>query len=155
MWKERQIWSQCRLEPWNNASDAAWYHTFLETPSDALANADAAEAYLLTDRSTLLRQTIQQTIARTTVFIEPTSPDDLLMNSCHALYSPSATGLRQQNTMNFLRYLFSDRGQDVIASYGRHECGLPLFASIRDGFARSSLTGGFPRNGRWNVKAAL
>jgi tungstate transport system substrate-binding protein len=35
-----------------------------------------------------LRQTALETIKSTTVFFEPGAEDDVLMNSCFALYSP-------------------------------------------------------------------
>lgn len=148
MWKERGLWSTY-LRPWedsiNGSPEGQWYQTSLLSPSEALRKADAAGAYLLTDRSTLLRQVMTGTIFNTTVFFEPTTESDVLMNSCYALCSPTPS----KETLDFLRYLFTDRAQAIVGSYGVDECGLPLFAAAADGFARTELKGGRPREKRW------
>ncbi|KAG6366695.1 hypothetical protein INS49_000874 [Diaporthe citri] len=152
MWKERGLWSACNLSPWegseSRSSDDQWYQTSLLSPSEALMKADAAGAYLLTDRSTLLRQVSTGTISNTTVFFEPSAESDVLMNSCYALCSPTPS----QDTLDFLGYLFTDRAQDIVGSYGADECGLPLFAAAADGFARTTLKGGRPVRRRWASK---
>lgn len=152
MWKERGLWSTCNLSPWegseNESPDGQWYQTSLLSPSEALRKADAAGAYLLTDRSTLLRQVSTGTISKTTVFFEPSAESDVLMNSCYALRSPTPS----QETLDFLDYLFTDRAQGIVGSYGAEGCGLPLFAAAADGFARSTLKGGRPIGGHWASK---
>lgn len=152
MWKERGLWSTCNLRPWegseNGSSEDQWYQTSLLSPSEALRKADAAGAYLLTDRSTLLRQVSTGTISNTTVFFEPSAESDVLMNSCCALCSPTPS----QETLDFLEYLFTDRAQGIVGSYGADECGLPLFAAAADGFARTTLKGGRPIRGQWASK---
>jgi tungstate transport system substrate-binding protein len=152
MWKERRLWSTCNLSPWNESVDRRpddqWYQTNLLSPSEALRRADAAGAYLLTDRSTLLRQVSSGTVSKTTVFFEPTSERDVLMNSCYALHSPTSS----QEALGFLEYLYTDRAQGIIKSYGANECGLPLFAAAEDGFARTPLEGGRPVESRWSFK---
>lgn len=150
MWKERSIWSKCGLKPWNEPNGAGWYRSSLLSPSEALIVADAAGAYLLTDRSTLLRQTALKTIHNTTVFFEPTKTDDVLINSCYALISTDVSAEHTPTAQQFLQYLFSERGQDVIADFGKKGLGgFPLFAPVRDGFASSFLRGGTPRDGKW------
>lgn len=172
MWKEQDLWSRCGLAPWEEghsnvisspslppstdtaSTSSEWYQTTLYTPSEALITADTAGAYLLTDRSTLLRQTSLQNVHQTTVFFEPTSSDDVLVNSCYALISP-----REENTMGnateikkFLEYMFSERGQTVIATFGRDTLGgFSLFAPMKDGFARTFLRGGRPKHRKWIV----
>jgi hypothetical protein len=45
---------------------------------------------------------------------------------------------------------FADRFFRVsIAEYGRAQVGLPFFAAVDAGYAKSSLLGGYPSNGRW------
>lgn len=149
MWKERGLWSTCNLSPWqgseNGSSEDQWYQTSLLSPSEALRKADVAGAYLLTDRSTLLRQVSTGTISNTTVFFEPNSESDVLMNSCYALCSPDPS----RETLGFIEYLFTDRAQGIVGSYGADECGLPLFAAAADGFARAILKGGKPLRRQW------
>lgn len=148
MWKEQSLWSCCGLMPWKNDSDATWYKTSRVAPAEALKAADQAGAYLLTDRSTLLAQTSLRTIFHTTVFFEPTSTDDSLMNSRYALYSPFIDDVRSKSIQHFIQYMLSPQGQNLIGSYGRSNCGLPLFANLEEGFARTKLVGGIPRNGK-------
>lgn len=148
MWKERSLWNSCGFRPWEHLDEDAvssWYQTSVLSPSEALRGADAAGAYLLTDRSTLLRQVSLGTISRTTVFFEPVAEDDVLMNSCYALCSPTAN----TDTKLFLDYLVGDRAQDLIKSYGREEAGLPLFAKASDRFARTPLKAGRPDGTKW------
>ena len=149
MWKERTLWSRCGLKPWNDSNSAGWYKTSVLSPSEAVICADTAGAYLLTDRSTLLRQTALTTLQNTTVFFEPTAADDILMNSCYALFSPHASERQASFVSQFISYLLSSRGQGVITSFGEKDAGLPSFAPVLDGFARSFLRGGAPRRGRW------
>ncbi|KAL1900953.1 hypothetical protein Sste5346_002014 [Sporothrix stenoceras] len=129
----------------------------LSTPEDALINAAAAGAYLLTDRSTLLRQTWVQSIPNNsiTVFFEPTRDDDVLMNSCYSLNAKVSNPQYAKGTQQFLDFLSSPRGQDIIANYGVRETGLPLFAPVIDGFATTFLKGGRPHNGRWVFSSRL
>lgn len=152
MWKERSIWSLCGEEPWDDTAASVWYRTSLDSPAEALIAGDAAGAYLLTDRSTLLRQTSLQTIHGTTVFFEPKTPDDMLMDSCFALVSTRIPGERRAAVVSFLNYVASARGQRVVANFGAEALGgFSLFAPVRDGFSRSYLKGGMPLNGRWVI----
>lgn len=145
MWKERVLWAACGSQP--EVGTARWYQTSLLSPAEALKGADAAGAYLLTDRSTLLRQVSLGTISKTTVFFEPEAEDDVLMNSCYALCAPDAS----RDTHAFVDYLLGSRAQALVESYGRNEAGLPLFAKAADGFARTRLTNGRPVDGKWVV----
>ncbi|POS74612.1 hypothetical protein DHEL01_v207002 [Diaporthe helianthi] len=142
MWKERYLWVTCNLSPWDDDSAEAgsgdqWYQTSLLSPSEALRNADASGAYLLTDRSTLLRQISSGTVSKTSVFFEPTSESDVLMNSCYALCSPNPS----QEVVRFLEYLIKDRAQSLIKAYGSNECGIPFFTAVEDDFAKTVLQG--------------
>lgn len=157
MWKERGLWNTCDYRPWEHLDDddddnkvasvASWYQTSTLSPSEALKRADAAGAYLLTDRSTLLRQVSLGHLSRTTVFFEPTAEDDVLMNSCFALCSPTAS----KETTDFLEYLLGDRAQRLIESYGIDQVTLPLFAKAADGFSKMMLKDGRPAGTKWIV----
>lgn len=155
MWREQSLWSQCGLSPWKDRSQYDWYKTSHVAPAEALKAAAYAGAYLVTDRSTLLAQTALRTISNMTVFFEPTSPDDPLMNSCYALHSTLATGQELEAIQSFVEYMLSPRGQAVIYSYGRGTCGLPLFAALSEKFATTRLAGGRPKNGRWITVSKL
>jgi tungstate transport system substrate-binding protein len=155
MWKERSLWlmNPERLQPWGDTkASETWYQMSVCTPGEAVRRADKASAYLLTDRATLLKQTTSGTIERTTVFIEPRAEDDLLMNSCFALYSPDNERGGHEHVQRFLEYAVSERGQRLIKKFGVEEVGVPFFAVVKDGFARSSLIRGLPIQGRWIVE---
>ncbi|KAH8646200.1 hypothetical protein BX600DRAFT_519047 [Xylariales sp. PMI_506] len=147
--KEDTIWGECGVQPLDTPSDSSWYKTSLYTPADALTNASRAGAYLLTDRSTLLRQTMLGTISNMTVFFEPTSPEDILMNSCYILRRPKTDSPTSRSTDQFIEYILSARGQNVIANYGVQETGLQLFAPVRDAYAKTTLLQGRPQGGKW------
>jgi tungstate transport system substrate-binding protein len=152
MWKERALWAMVDkfLEPWKEKKACeSWYQMSVCTPAEAIQKADVAGAYLLTDRATLLCQTSLQTISRTTVFIEPRSGDDVLMNSCFALYSPDKERERNEHLNLFLEYAINGNGQGVIENFGVKEVGVPLFAGTKESFAKNGLRGGFPTSGTW------
>jgi tungstate transport system substrate-binding protein len=51
MWKERGLWRDVGLQPWEHLGDAsvsAWYKTSVSSPAEALKRADDEGAYLLT-----------------------------------------------------------------------------------------------------------
>lgn len=149
MHKEHSIWQEAHLAPWNDESTSNWYKTMDQSPADALIKADSCGAYLLIDRSTLLAQTICQNVVASTVYLEPTSPNNILMNSCHALYPPHAPLETRTEIKSFLAYVRSPRGQRVISQFGKNESGLSLFSPISERAARPELTGGYAKGGRW------
>ncbi|KAJ4350407.1 uncharacterized protein N0V89_009028 [Didymosphaeria variabile] len=155
MWKERALWAAARMKPWEDEEAARWYKTSLLNPADALKSADKAGAYLITDRSTLLGQTGLRTISKTTVFFEPEEENDVLMNSCYASYKYGAAADRAKAVNEFLDYARSKRGQKVMSDFGTAEVGVPLFATLDEGFARTKLTDGLPRGGRWIGTSSL
>ncbi|THZ42487.1 hypothetical protein D6C90_05288 [Aureobasidium pullulans] len=127
MWKERSLWGLVDLKPWDDSEAETWYKTGTSGPSEALTSADVAGAYLLSDRSTLLRQTMLSTISKSTVFYEPTGPKDILINS-------------------------NSSRQAVISRFGENEVGVPFFACVENGFAKASLLNGRASGGRWVFK---
>ncbi|KAI5476562.1 hypothetical protein MNV49_007509 [Pseudohyphozyma bogoriensis] len=127
MVKERALWSASSLSPWTDpVALGSWYKTSLLPPASALIGADTAGAYLLSDRSTLLRQTANKTIQGSTVFYEPGSPDDFLMNGCAALIAAEPIPM----AVRFVEFLHSDEGQKLIRTYGNDEVGQPFFALL-------------------------
>jgi tungstate transport system substrate-binding protein len=149
MSKERSLWHRCHLEPWKDTS-ATWYQRSRLSPADAIIAASKAGAYLVTDRSTLLRQTSLCTISTVTVFFEPDSSESLLMNSCYALVSTSSETSMMDERDRFIEYMTSPRGQQLIGTFEKARLGgYELFTGVSEGFARSSLRGGEPMDGKW------
>lgn len=154
MWKETKLWNEIGLGPWLDTADETWFKRSDVPPAEALQNADAMGAYLITDRSTLLRQTGLQSIAQTTVFFEPMSEEDVLMNSCYALCRSDAAQDEADRVNAFIGYALSKRGQSVIARHGLVDSGLPLFGTIAEGFVRTRLTRGYPSGGQWVARSS-
>ncbi|KAJ5671798.1 hypothetical protein N7507_000925 [Penicillium longicatenatum] len=72
MCREREIWRRCHRCPWDGNSDSSkWYIKTTYNPADAVSFATATGAYLLTDRSTLLKQVSRRAAANWAVFFEP------------------------------------------------------------------------------------
>lgn len=149
MWKERDIWRRGHREPWKQGSDSQWYIQTQYNPANAVTQADAANAYLLIDRSTFLSQVTYGLVSHSTVFFEPTDDTHLLMNSCYALYGTQSSPAVAKEALSFIQYLKSNRGQEIIANYGKDTAGIPLFASVDERLVRADLTGGKARDGRW------
>lgn len=158
MHKEHLLWSSALSStsttdgqptpvPWEDPTSEGWYTQTLFSPAQAVTQADREGAYLITDRSTLLKQVILGHVTNTTVFFEAASEDSVLMNSCHAL-RPSQD--KSEVASEFIEYVLSERGQNVIARFGEQETGgYPLFAPVEDGFCQKFLAGGKPRDGKW------
>lgn len=83
--KEQRIWQRCHRRPWAVEGYSSWYIKMPSTPAEAVAKAAFDGAYLLSDRSTLLTQTVQGTVSNLTVFFQPTNQFHPLMNSCYAM----------------------------------------------------------------------
>ena len=151
MVKERSLWDRNGHQPWADDADTkTWYHTNLKSPAEALIAADTVGAYLLTDRSTLLRQTARQTISNTTVFFEPDSENHVLLNSCWACCAPSVPSKEVvAQVQQFLEWLMGSDGQHQVRTFGEDEAGLPFFAAVKDDYCRQLLRLGKPKNGRW------
>lgn len=150
MIKERSIWDEIGLEPWTDETGkSSWYIRTLFSPAEAVRAASQGQTYLLTDRSTFLQQTSLGNVKDMTVFFEPQDGEDVLMNSCYALFDPRASPEVKGRLDAFLRYVRSERGQGVIGEFGRVECGMAFFAEVGEGYAREGIVGGKAEGGQW------
>ncbi|KXJ96346.1 hypothetical protein Micbo1qcDRAFT_229281 [Microdochium bolleyi] len=154
MYKEEDLWGFSSLAPWESDGEADWFKKSHLPPAEALIGADQAGAYLVTDRSTLLRQTGLGMISNSTVFFEPTSRYHYFMNSCYALSSPLAPAETKRQVTLFIEYLTSPRGQRVIGGYGIGD-GWALFATLEEKCAGTLLRRGRPKGGRWVMPSVL
>lgn len=150
MAKEQELWNGTAHIPWQgqNADTKSWYATSTLGPAEALYQADLSEAYLLTDRSTLLSETSKGRLANSRVYFEASKPGDHLMNSCYAAVSayPSPRGPHAQR---FVKWLLTRQAQQVVANFGLSRVGAQIFASLEQVLAESKLKGGRPMDHRW------
>jgi ABC-type tungstate transport system permease subunit len=121
--RERFIWSSLNSHPWEQKP--SWYITQKVFPADALRKADKESLYTLTDRGTLIAY--QTDLQNTAVYIQN---GEILMNRCHAMLQRHPTQLAK----DFLKYLNSDRAQNIIDTYaGKNQKNCinccPLFTS--------------------------
>ena len=156
MIKEHSIWKKAGLRPWEwevekGMDERDWWYLQKEiSPAEAVWEGHGRQAYVLTDRSTLLRQMggrfggFEKWMK---VYFEPEDERSLLMNSCHALFDSRASEEVKAETDRFVEYLLSERGQMLISEYGREGAGLPLFAAVREGYAKESLIVRGQKNG--------
>jgi tungstate transport system substrate-binding protein len=154
MYKERDRWQAAGQQPWTNSTDDDWYKQSLHSPAGAVVEASKAGAYLITDRSTLLHQTQLGTVSAMTVFYEPQSETDVLMNSCYALVGTISTeqDASPEERDRFIHYMLSDRGQNLIRRFGRAvEGDAESFAVVSDGFARNKMKGGHSVDRQWRT----
>lgn len=154
MHKEEDLWRVGGLEPWESEAESDWFKSSHLPPAEALIGADRAGAYLVTDRSTLLRQVGLGTISSSTVFFEPTSQYHYFMNSCFALSSPHAPAETKAQVARFLGYLSGPRGQRVVADCSIAD-GWALFATLAEKRAERLLGNGRAEGGRWVMPPAL
>ena len=112
MHKEHDLWRIGGVER-EERERASWYTRIPATPFEALLNADADGAYLLSDRATFLLAKRRGEIRDMVAFVEG---GEILMNSC-------ALGVRSTETrpeiLEMVDWLHSSRAQELIRVYGR------------------------------------
>jgi len=115
--KEQGIWQMSNLEPW--AQNTNWYVKSHVFPKDALIQADKESLYTITDWATWVSNS--KALKNSKIFIRG---GKILLNPFFALLGKEPN----RETLKFLDYLKSPRGQKIIADFGRKlDTGLPLF----------------------------
>ncbi|MBU6338401.1 MAG: substrate-binding domain-containing protein [Rickettsiales bacterium] len=110
--KEQSIWNLVGISPWK--SEKSWYVKSHVFPKDALLQADKEELYVLTDFGTWLSNSKE--LRNLKIYVRG---GETLVNPCFAL-----TGIKpNKETMDFLNYLKSDRGQYMISTFGKDKFG--------------------------------
>jgi len=115
--KELDIWEDAGMNP----KGKGWYFEAGAKMGDALLLADGKNAYILSDRGTFLNY---ESRVRLKVLVEG---DPLLRNqySVIAVSPAKFPSVRYREAMDFIAFVTSPEGQEIIASYIKH--GVNLF----------------------------
>lgn len=107
--KERSIWNEIELQPWDENSH--WYFKHHVFPKDALLYADEHSLYTITDNGTWLSN--KKKLRNLKIYVQGGA---MLLNPCFALTGDNPN----TEALAFLDYLTSERGQKLIANYGKN-----------------------------------
>ncbi|KAL2679115.1 hypothetical protein Neosp_009876 [[Neocosmospora] mangrovei] len=112
--KETLLWAGIGQVPWATAY-STWYHQYIAFPIQALTAAILLNEYTITDRGTIL--SLDAGLRNQTKIYKAGSDaaDDLLLNPARALIGTKAPNADEATA--FVKWLVSDKGQDVIAGF--------------------------------------
>lgn len=131
--KESSLGAAIGQVPWA-IPYSTWYHAYIDFPIQALKAAASLGEYTLTDRGTWITVYPDDSQAPLQMFLEGKDGNDdrkedqadLLLNPCHALVSTKTPHRAMAN--DFVAYLVSPPGQDVIAKFTKGTSGVPLYS---------------------------
>ncbi len=106
--KERLLWKLIHKEPYSE--NLEWYFKFSVFPEDALLKADSENIYTITDWGTWLKASHK--LKNLIVYIKGGYE---LLNPCVALLQQNPS----TESIEFLKYLKSDRAQKIIKNFGK------------------------------------
>lgn len=117
--RERQLWKKAGLIP-----EGEWYQETGQGMGATLGIASQKRAYCLTDRATYL--TYKNKIALIMLYKKR---NKLLYNPYSViLVNPEKySRINYKKGIEFINFLISDKGQEIIKEFGREEFGEPLF----------------------------
>lgn len=115
--KEMAIWKQAAVKP---AGD--WYTTSNTFMMATLKMADQNQGYFMTDSSTWVAA--QRQISSLKILFKG---DPFLINTYHTLCQPVGGSDTQSLASEFIEFLVSDKGQEIIKSYGVNDYGAGLY----------------------------
>ncbi len=122
--KELQLWSLAGLNPVGRG----WYKDCGCGMTQALIMSNQLSSYVLSDVSTFLKVKRNGLIPHLKILFSNSTE---LINVYSAYISSKCGGIELKYAEEFLNFLVSDVGQDVIAGYGVGEYGQQLFYSVR------------------------
>ncbi len=119
--KELELWKAASLQP-----GGSWYQETGSGMGDTLNIAAEKKGYSLTDRATYLN--LKQNLKNMEVLYEG---DTTLFNIYHVMSVNPAkfSKVNYAGAKDFIKFLLSKSGQDIITTYGKDKFGQPLFFS--------------------------
>lgn len=115
--KELQIWKQIGIEP-----SGGWYIVTNDFMTASLKRADNEAAYFMTDSSTWIME--KKVAPQLMVHFRG---DRLLVNTYHAIVAPPGTTSGRNTAEQFVAFVGSPSGQEIISQYGRSSYGEGLY----------------------------
>jgi tungstate transport system substrate-binding protein len=116
--REMAIWRKAGIKP-----EGSWYLPSRDFMMASLRLAAREKAYFMTDSSTWVAGKARHGLEGLKVL---RGNDPELFNEYHALRK-TATGPKAKLAHEFIAFLASPAGQEIIANYGRKSFGLPLY----------------------------
>jgi tungstate transport system substrate-binding protein len=115
--KEMDVWKQAGIAP-----SGPWYIVTKDFMTATLKRADAEQGYFMTDSSTWVAEG-KRTPNLTILF----RGDKFLVNTYHTLTVPPGRTAGEGKAAAFIRFVASERGQQIIREFGKTEHGAGLY----------------------------
>lgn len=129
--REKQIWEMTGVSYDEVSGSGPWYIESGRGMGQTLLLASEQEAYTLTDSGTFLAYTSEGRIQIVPIV---TTGDELLNVYAAMPVNPERhPNVNYEGAQNFVNFLISSEGQEIIRNYGRDQYGQPLFTPISEG----------------------
>jgi len=129
--REKQIWERTGVSYEEVSGSGAWYIESGRGMGETLLLASEQNAYTLTDSGTFLAYTNE---GRIRIVPLVTIGDELLNVYAAMPVNPERhPNVNYEGAQNFVNFLVSPDGQEIIENFGKEEYGQPLFIPISQG----------------------
>lgn len=128
--REKLIWEMTGVSYDEVSGSGAWYIESGRGMGQTLLLASEQEAYTLTDSGTFLAYTQEGRIQIVPIV---TTGDELLNVYAAMPVNPERHPVNYEGAQNFVDFLVSPEGQEIIENYGEEQYGEPLFNPISEG----------------------
>jgi tungstate transport system substrate-binding protein len=109
--KELSIWEKAGIKPGGD-----WYIVTKDFMTATLKRADAENGYFMADSSTWAAE--KKTFPNLKILFRG---DKMLVNTYHALAQPAGATIGAATAANFIDFVKSERGQQIIRNYGKEK----------------------------------
>jgi tungstate transport system substrate-binding protein len=123
--KEASLWQKAGYNYSTLSAETAWFINASQGMGETLLKAEEFSAYTLSDKGTYLAYKTDNRITLTAFITE----EYLLLNvySAMAVNQTLHPSVDFNNAINFIKFLISDEGQQLIENYGKDKYGQSLF----------------------------
>ncbi len=128
--REKLIWEMTGVSYDDVSGSGAWYIESGRGMGQTLLLASEQDAYTLTDSGTFLAYTQEGRIQIVPIV---TTGDELLNIYAAMPVNPERHSVNYEGAQNFVNFLISPEGQEIIENYGEEQYGEPLFNPISEG----------------------
>ena len=129
--REKKIWNMTGVPYEQVNNSGTWYIESGRGMGETLMLANERNAYTLTDSGTFLAYTKDGKIQIVPII---TTGDELLNVYAAMPVNPEKhPNVNYEGAQNFVNFLISPEGQEIIGNYGKEKYGQPLFTPISEG----------------------
>jgi tungstate transport system substrate-binding protein len=129
--REKQIWKMTGVSYENVNNSGAWYIESGRGMGETLLLANEQNAYTLTDSGTFLAYTKEGRIQ--IIPIVTTGSELFNVYAAMPVNPEKHPDVNYEGAKNFVNFLISPEGQEIIGNYGKEQYGQPLFTPISKG----------------------